>query len=100
MPSDITSVRCKASSPVIRGHHHELDASVGASGPHDFAVRSDVVRLTTSKRPPHPKPNVRGDRAYAPHLGRDGAGDASDLGSRSREKLGECVVHANPLTAR
>jgi hypothetical protein len=77
-------------------HHHpcdaariitSLNASVGASEPHDFAVRSDVVRLTTSKRPPHPKPNVRGDRAYAPHPGRDGAGDASDLGSGSREKL-------------
>jgi hypothetical protein len=46
----------------MRWHHRQLDASVGASEPHDFAVRLNVVRLTTSKRPPHPKPNVRDDR--------------------------------------
>jgi hypothetical protein len=32
----------------------KLDASVGASGPHDFAVRASVVRLPTPSRPPHP----------------------------------------------
>jgi hypothetical protein len=31
MRSDITFV--------MRRHHHPLDASIGASGPHDFAVR-------------------------------------------------------------
>jgi hypothetical protein len=36
--SGITSVRCEASSPVMRWHPRQLDASVGASGPHDFAV--------------------------------------------------------------
>jgi hypothetical protein len=25
-------------------HHRQLDASVGASGPHDFAVRVGIVR--------------------------------------------------------
>jgi hypothetical protein len=25
-------------------HHRQLDASVGASGPHDFAVRASTVR--------------------------------------------------------
>ena len=34
----------------------ELDASVGASGPHDFAVRASVIRLLTCRvhRIPHP----------------------------------------------
>ena len=32
----------------------ELDASVGASGPHDFAVRFTRVRPARARRPPHP----------------------------------------------
>jgi len=40
----------------------ELDASVGASGPHDFAVRISAARLASLPRPPHPAPNVRDDR--------------------------------------
>src|ERR1700754_1861643 len=47
-------------------HRHALNASVGASGPHDFSVRSDAVRLTTSKRPSHSCSKIRADRAYAP----------------------------------
>ena len=39
-----------------------LDASVGASGPHGFAVRINAARLASPKRPPHPAPNVRDDR--------------------------------------
>src|SRR5713101_7774847 len=56
-----------------------LDASVGASGPHDFAVRCNISRpracdrsqifrpalrplaRSTLPRPPHPAPNVRDD---------------------------------------
>jgi hypothetical protein len=34
----------------------ELDASSGAPGPHDFAVRTDVARLATPTRPPQPAP--------------------------------------------
>jgi hypothetical protein len=34
----------------------ELDASVGASGPHDFAVRVSAARLQRYQRPPHPVP--------------------------------------------
>ena len=42
-------------------HHRKLDASAGASGPHDFAVRSNIARRTplacpTLPRPPHPCP--------------------------------------------
>ena len=44
----------------------ELDASVEASGPHDFAVRDRIVRRAHQARPklprpPHPTPNVRDD---------------------------------------
>ena len=49
-------------------HHRQLDASVGASGPHDFAVRRErhssgalFARLTLP-RPSHPAANVRDDR--------------------------------------
>src|SRR5664279_2304911 len=34
----------------------ELDASVGASGPHDFAVRRSAPSSTRRLRPPHPVP--------------------------------------------
>src|ERR1700738_795815 len=47
----------------------KLDASVGASGPHDFAVRIRIARLATPTRPSHPASNVRGDCAYAPLSG-------------------------------
>src|SRR3954452_12048617 len=40
----------------------KLDASVEASGPHDFAVRLSTVRQPCYQRPPHPVPNVRDDR--------------------------------------
>ena len=40
----------------------QLDASVGASGPHDFAVRPGIARLAMPKRPLRPAPNVRDDR--------------------------------------
>ena len=32
----------------------ELDASIGASGPHDFAVRVTRLRPARASRPPHP----------------------------------------------
>src|ERR1700739_673464 len=50
----------------------KLDASVGASGPHGFAVRGRVIRLVTPPRPPHPAPNVRDDRDTPLMRGRDG----------------------------
>src|ERR1700726_2114091 len=39
-----------------RSKPRDLNASVGASGPHDFAVRTSVARLATPLRPPHPTP--------------------------------------------
>jgi hypothetical protein len=39
-----------------------LDASVEASGPHDFTVRVSAFRQAHPSRPPHPIPHVRDDR--------------------------------------
>src|ERR1700749_3911662 len=41
---------------------HELNASVGASGPHDFAVRVRALRHARCSRPSRPAFNVRDDR--------------------------------------
>jgi hypothetical protein len=54
MRSDITCV--------MRRHHHQLDASVGASGPHGFAVREQRHSSRDVLRPSYPAPNVRDDR--------------------------------------
>jgi hypothetical protein len=50
---------------------HELDASVEASEPHDFAVRLSAVRQKRCPRPPHPVPTFV-TMANAPLEGRDG----------------------------
>jgi hypothetical protein len=57
----------------------ELDASVGASGPHDFAVRRSIIRPCAFAhmmplRPSHPAPNVRDDREAPLLWERDGHG--------------------------
>jgi hypothetical protein len=41
-------------SPARNFVSRELDASVGASGPHGFAVRDNSVRHLLPSRPPHP----------------------------------------------
>jgi len=66
--SRVTGLVCH---PRRRSCLHQLDTSVGASGPHDFAVRFSCARLAPPPRPPHPAPNVRDDRANAPHVRRD-----------------------------
>jgi hypothetical protein len=70
-------------------HRRRLDASIGAPGPHDFAVRMmPFVRArkhtATSSRPPHPAPDVRDD-AYVPLVGQDGAEYAHIPKKRNRE---------------
>jgi len=57
----------------------ELDASIGASGPHDFAVRIQRCSSKAPTRPPHPAANVRDDRETPLCVGRDGGGHESDL---------------------
>ncbi len=66
----------------------DLDASIGAPGPHDFTVRMmPSVRArkhtATSSRPPHPAPDVRDD-AYVPLVGQDDAEYAHILKIRNR----------------
>src|SRR5882724_5359739 len=55
-----------------------LDASVGASGPHDFAVRASAARLATPSRPPHPAPTFVTTRTPL-STRRDGASRKFDL---------------------
>src|ERR1700687_5276400 len=62
--SPVTGLCCHRSP--VKVAFHRLDTSVGASGPHDFAVRESVIRprafaRLTPPRPPHPVPNVRDD---------------------------------------
>ena len=45
----------------MRKHHRQLNASPGASGPHDFTVRS-CCSSDNTPRPSHPAANVRDDR--------------------------------------
>ena len=61
--SPVTGLSCHRRYAGIASR--KLDASIGASGPHDFAVRISAARLASLPRPPHPAPNVRDD-AYAP----------------------------------
>ena len=50
-----------------------LNASVEASGPHDFAVRVSTIRQERYPRPPHPALHVRDDRETPLLSRRDGA---------------------------
>jgi hypothetical protein len=68
-------------------HRRQLDASVEASGPHDFAVRFSRVRLVAPKRPPHPAPNVRDDRETPLVRARDGGEYGFDLGESESGKF-------------
>src|SRR5262245_46813308 len=70
----------------LRAHRARLSASIGAPGPHDFAVRVGVALLRANvahenrpaiiparappPRPSHSLSSVRDD-AYAPHQGRN-----------------------------
>ena len=48
-----TGLSCPRRSQILI---RDLSASVGAPGPHDFAVRVSAARLATPPRPPHPAP--------------------------------------------
>jgi hypothetical protein len=63
---------------------HQLDASVGASGPHDFAVRKSALSsgahlASTASRP------ASVTIASRPSVGRDGMGYAGDLRQKGME---------------
>jgi len=71
------------SQATMRKHQSLLDASVGASGPHDFAVRIDAHRLGASIRPSHPALHVRDDRD-TPLFKRGGTAGISNAASSKR----------------
>jgi hypothetical protein len=58
-------------APVIGENNSQLDASVEASGPHDFAVRAGIARLAVPARPSHSTPNVRDGREASLLSGRE-----------------------------
>jgi hypothetical protein len=53
-------------------HHRQLDASVGASGPHDFAVRKNALSSAAQLASIASQPYVRDDRETPLCVGRDG----------------------------
>ena len=73
------------SQAAMREHHRQLDASVEASEPHDFAVR-DEQRFVFAhhRRPPHPAPTSV-TIAKRPSCGTGWANHGGDLGKARRE---------------
>jgi hypothetical protein len=71
---------------VMRRHHHQLDASVGASGPHDFAVRKLRRSSARAAASIASRTNVRDDRETP--LSWDGmAGDKPMIWVKSEAKI-------------
>jgi hypothetical protein len=64
--------------------HRKRDASVGASGPHDFAVHEDFARLAKPTSPPHPCPTSV-TIAIRPSCGHGMASYADDLRLKASE---------------
>jgi hypothetical protein len=77
---------------------HQLDASVGASGPHDFAVRKSALSSAAQLASIASRPYVRDDRETPLCVGRDGEGYAGDLGQKKmRIFLRRGLDHPNQL---
>ena len=71
---------------VACGCFRKLDASIGASGPRDFAVRINAIRqrrFSVHRIPPR----VRDDREPPLCVGRDGGGYEGDLRERGRGNI-------------
>jgi hypothetical protein len=72
----------------MRKHCHQLDISVGTSGPHDFAVRAGIARPATPARPPHSHPTFRDGREASLLFGCEtGRGPKGDLPDGARGNL-------------
>jgi hypothetical protein len=67
-----------------RNCFHQLDASVGASGPHDFAVRKLALSSAAPPASIASQPYVRDDRETPLCVGRDGERYRGDLGPMAR----------------
>jgi hypothetical protein len=80
--SPVIGLCCHRRRPRCEKHRRQLDTSVEASRPHDFAVRIRRIRLARRSRPSHPALNVRDDRDTPLNPRRDSAKDAGDLGPR------------------
>jgi hypothetical protein len=81
--SPVTGLFCHRRRRICIRH---LDASVGASGPHDFAVRKPAPSslappASTASRPASVTIAIR------PSVGRDGGGYIADLGLGASEKF-------------
>jgi hypothetical protein len=76
-----------------------LDASVGASGPHDFAVRVQCHSSFDMPRPLHPVPYVRDDRETPLCVGRDGERHAGDLRQTGTEIFLQKGLDTHPPSA-
>jgi hypothetical protein len=66
----------------------KLDASVGASGPHDFSVRVSVARVASPSRPLHPHPTSVTIAIRPSWRARDVGEKIDDLGSASSDRVG------------
>ena len=73
--SRVTGLSCH---PRPRNYFRRLDASVGASGPHDFTVRLSAVRQKRIRVHRIP-PRIRDDRETPLGVGRDSGGYEGDL---------------------
>ena len=80
--SPVTGLSCHRR---LRSCLRQLDASVGASGPHDFSVRLARRSSCVAKASIASRTNVRDD-AYAPLVGRDG-GINNAASSKSRSEI-------------
>jgi hypothetical protein len=78
----------------------KLSASVGAPGPHAFAVRISIARLATLPRPPHPAPNVRDDREAPLLWVRDGEENTQFLIFRKTNIFAKGAGQGNQKTTR
>ena len=81
--SPVTGISCHRHR--LEAAFRKLDTSVGASGPHDFAVRVSAVRQRRSRVHRIP-PHVRDDRERPSVWGGTG-GYRSDLGQVAKENI-------------
>src|ERR1700728_1174079 len=73
-------------------HHRQLDASVGASGPHGFAVRKITLSSVAYPRPSHPNPTFV-TIAKRPFVWAGMARDMQVIWVRGQDKFGKSEIN-------